>query len=193
MTDIEQTVKDALSRFDAVDGAPDLLDRIELAVEEDERRRLRTRRIVAMASSAVIAVIASMIWTLQGGTDMEWWILELITTTLLFGTAFVLGPFIRKYGKSYVADAFDPNPSTGKTFIVLADVAYYLIFTGYILFTTSFKQQTDWGIFGQVTADQVQHEVARVGGILVIIGVLHAVNLFLMPVVGRLLRQNAEG
>jgi hypothetical protein len=192
MTDIERQVKDALSRFDRVEGAPDLLDRIELAVEEDERRRLRTRRVVAAASIAVIAAIGSITWMLQGGTDMDWWILELITTAALFGIAFVLGPLIRRYGKSYVADAFAPNVSTGKTFIVLADVAYYLIFTAYILITTSFQQRTAWGVFGDVTADQVQHEVVRIGGILAIIGALHAVNLFLMPVVGRLLSRNRQ-
>lgn len=187
MTDIEHTLQDALEQFESVEGGPDLLDRIEMAIAADERRRIRVRRVVAGASALVMAVIGLTTWMVQGGTDMDWWILELITTATLFGIAFVLGPLIRRYGKSYVADAFAPNAATGKTFIVLADVAYYLIFTAYILLTTSFQQRTAWGVFGNVTPEQIQHEVARVGGILAIIGILHAVNLFLMPLVGRLL------
>jgi hypothetical protein len=190
MSNIEHRVRDAFSAFEDVVGAPDLLDRIELAVEEDERRRTRVRRAVAIASLLVVIAIGGTTWMLQGGVDMDWWILEVITTAALFGIAFVLGPFIRRFGKSYVADVFAPNAATGRTFIVLADVAYYLIFVAYILLTTSFQQRRAWGVFGTVTPDQVQHEVARVGGILAIIGVLHSVNLFLMPLVGRLLRRD---
>jgi hypothetical protein len=188
MTDIERRLKKAFSGFDTMPESPDLLTRIESAVEADEKRRKRLRRIIGVITTAVVVVIALITWMLQGGIDMDWWILEVLTTSVLFALAFLLGPFIRKYGKSYVADVFAHSPGTGRSFVVLTDVAYYLIFSAYILLTTSFQQKTAWGIFGRVTAEQMQHEVARIGGILAIIGILHAINLLVLPLVGRLFR-----
>ena len=39
-------------------------------------------------------------------------------------------------------------------------------------------------------AAQLQYEAARVGGILLIIGVLHGLNILMMPVLGRLFSLN---
>jgi len=189
MTDLERRLAEAMDNVRTVPPAPDLLDRIETAVEADERRRRRLRQIIAWVTTTVVALIALITWTLERGVVMDWWILEVVTTAVLFALAFLLGPFIRKYGKSYVADVFADSPGTGRSFVVLTDVAYYLIFSAYILLTSSFQQKTAWGIFGRVTAEQVQHEVARIGGILAIIGVLHAINLLVLPLVGRLFRR----
>ena len=119
---------------------------------------------------------------------MKWWVLEVLTTAVLAALALVLGPFIKRFGKSYAADVFRANPGTGKSFIVLTDFAYYLIFLAYILFTISFQAAGDWA--QTVNADQLKAEVARVGGIVLIIGLLHGLNLLALPVVGRLLSLN---
>ena len=66
---------------------------------------------------------------------MDWWILELITVGVLIAALLILGPLIKRFGRSYAADVFRANPRTGKSYIVLMDVAYYLIFTAYILST----------------------------------------------------------
>lgn len=121
---------------------------------------------------------------------MDWWVLELMTTGLLVAIALWLGPFIRRFGRSYAADVFRSNPATGKSFIVLADIAYYLIFLAYILFTVRFEPARDWG--QMVSAGQLQYETARIGGILLIIGVLHGVNLIVLPVLGRLFTLNRQ-
>ena len=71
---------------------------------------------------------------------------------------------------------------------MLTDVAYYLIFFSYILFTLSFEPRDGWG--ETVTAAQLQFETGRIAGILLIIGVLHGVNLLALPVMGRLLTLN---
>jgi hypothetical protein len=190
MNTLENRLRDTFSRFEVVQEAPDLLHRIERAVDADEKRRTMLRRFTAIASGAAVVGIGLTLWALQGGIEMGWWILELITTVVLFAVALMLGPFIRRYGKSYVADVFRANPRTGKSFIVLSDVAYYLIFVAYILLTARFEQSTAWGIFGNVTAEQMQHEAARLGGILAIIGTLHAINLIVLPIVGRLFTLN---
>ncbi len=121
---------------------------------------------------------------------MDWWVLELITTAILIGIAFWLGPLIKRFGKSYAADVFRANPRTGKSFIVLTDVAYYLIFFSYILFTVRFEPAANWG--DTVNAEQLQHETARIAGILLIIGLLHGLNVLALPVMGRLLTLNRQ-
>jgi hypothetical protein len=122
---------------------------------------------------------------------MPWWVLELATTAVLIAIALWLGPFIKRFGRAYAADVFHDNPLTGKSYIVLTDVVYYLIFTAYILFTVQFAPPDHWSAYaGTATAAQAQSEVARVGGILLIIGVLHGLNIVLMPVLGRLFSLN---
>ena len=63
-----------------------------------------------------------------------------------------------------------------------------LIFTAYILFTVRLEAAP--GSLGEVTAEQVEGSCVRVGGILLIIGVLHGLNIVLMPVLGRLFSLN---
>ena len=122
---------------------------------------------------------------------MPWWVLELATTAVLIAIALWLGPFIKRFGRAYAADVFHDNPLTGKSYIVLTDVVYYLIFTAYIFFTVHFEPPEEWRSFvGNVTASQLQWEVMRVGGILLIIGILHGLNIVLMPVLGRLFSLN---
>ena len=116
---------------------------------------------------------------------MAWWVLELILTGLLIAIVLVLGPFIKRFGRSYAADVFRANPRTGKSYMVLMDIAYYLIFTAYILFTTTFERPDDWG--ETVTAAQMEMVLIRLGGMLLIMGVLHGLNVLSLPIIGRLL------
>lgn len=116
---------------------------------------------------------------------MNWWVLELITIGVLILMLAVLGPLIKRFGRSYAADVFRANPRTGKSYIVLMDIAYYLIFSAYILFTIAFERQLGWG--AEVGADQLRSETVRVGGMLLIMGVLHGANVLSLPLVGRLL------
>jgi len=116
---------------------------------------------------------------------MEWWILELITVGALTATLLALGPLLKRFGRSYAADVFRANPRTGKSYIVLMDVAYYLIFTAFILFTVHFEPDTGWA--DTVGPDQLRGETVRLGGMLMLMGVLHGANVLSLPIVGRLL------
>lgn len=189
---LEQRLHDALfASAVQVSPAPDLFARVIESVEADRHRRTRILRGWTVAGFLVVA-LGAVGWGLsdysEGRLLMDWWVLELITVTVLLGLAFWLGPFIKRFGRSYAADVFRSNPRTGKSFIVLVDIVYYLIFTAYILFTLRFEPEPGWG--RTVGADQLQFEVSKLGGILLIIGILHGMNLLILPVLGRLFSMN---
>jgi hypothetical protein len=192
MSTLEQRLHDALvGGVEAGYESPDLFARVVTSIEADRRRhrqRLRALGVVAALFGALTAVLFATIDVRGGDPIMDWWILELLTTVFLVGVALWLGPFIKRFGKSYAADVFRANPRTGKSFIVLTDFAYYLLFTSYILFTTTFELPSDWDTV--VNGAQMQAEVARVAGIILIIGLLHGLNLLALPVIGRLLTLN---
>ncbi len=194
MTAVEQHVRDALSgSVDRVHESPDLFGRVVRSIDADRRRRAQRTRaawIGACMFGAVAAVIVALIDIREGEVLMDWWILELLTTAFLAGLALWLGPFIKRFGKAYAADVFRANPRTGKSFIVLTDFAYYLIFLSYILFTVTFELPSNWD--SVVNGAQLKSEVARVGGIVLIIGLLHGFNLLALPVIGRLLTLNRQ-
>ncbi len=192
MSALEEQLRQALAAGTAgVDESADLFARVQLSIDEDRRlqaRRRRTAGVVACLAGALVAAVAAVTDFNEGELRMDWWILELISTAVLVGVALWLGPLIKRYGKSYAADVFRANPRTGKSFIVLTDFAYYLIFFAYILFTLSFEPKGSWA--DTVNAGQLQHETARLGGILLILGLLHGVNLLALPIMGRLLTLN---
>jgi hypothetical protein len=189
---VESRLRAALhDEAEAVVESPDLFARVELSIADDRRLHTQHGALVAVAvclAGALACMVFAVTDRRQGRLLMDWWILELITTAVLAALAFWLGPLIKRFGRSYAADVFRANPRTGKSFIMLTDVAYYLIFFAYILFTVTFEPRDGWG--DTVTAAQLQFETARVAGILLIIGVLHGVNLLALPLMGRLLTLN---
>jgi hypothetical protein len=192
VTTIEQRLTQVLREGGSrVDASRDLFARVRRSVEDDRRRRAQRRRAAAVVLcllGAMTSVVAGTSEFRDGSVLMDWWMLELLTNVVLIGLALWLGPFIRRFGRSYAADVFRANPQTGKSFIVLADIAYYLIFAAFILFTVRFAPSEDWGVYAG--AQQLQYETSRLGGILLIIGMLHGVNLLVLPAIGRLFTMN---
>lgn len=192
MSKLEERLRYAMhSGLDRIEPSPDLFARVQGSLEDDAARRHWRRRVAAYAGVG-IAALAAFVFSVtdyrKGELVMDWWILEILTTTALIAIALFLGPFIKRFGKSYAADVFKSNPGTGKSYIVLTDIAYYLIFMAYIMFTTSFEVAGNWE--PTVNAPMLKGELARVGGILLIMGLLHSVNLVALPVMGRLLTLN---
>jgi hypothetical protein len=194
MTHLEDRISRALTSSHST-PSPDLFERVLDSIDADRRRR-RTGLVAAGVTVALVAVLTLAVVTFtphpNGVLEMPWWILELGTTLVLVAMAVWLGPFIKRFGRAYAADVFHDNPLTGKSYIVLTDIVYYLIFTAYILFSVHFSPQRDWhnDISGLVTAEQLTFSAARIGGILLIIGILHGLNIVLMPVLGRLFSLN---
>ena len=187
-TDVEQRLVAAFAHARAsVSENPDLFARVSRSLD-DQRARRRYRWRLAGLMVAFVAANTVLALSLSDFDNrrfaMPWWVIELITNIVLVALAIALGPFIKRFGRSYAADVFRANPRTGKSYLVLTDVAYYLIFAAYILFTVTFEEPFDWK---RSVGAQLKHEVARVGGILLIMGILHAANVVALPVIGRLL------
>jgi hypothetical protein len=192
MADLETRLHDALGDAGShTHPSPDLFARVVGSIADDRARRRRVRTI-ALLWVAGVALLALLTVTLtpkdEEGMHMPWWILEIATNVVLVGIALWLGPFIKRFGRAYAADVFHDNPQTGKSYIVLTDIVYYLIFTAYILFTIRVDAPVYY--MGEVHPDLVKVELVRIGGILLIIGVLHGLNLVIMPVLGRLFSLN---
>jgi hypothetical protein len=167
---------------------PDLFDRVERTIEEHRARRRFRLRLGAGIAVFVIAVTGMAIALSDfdnGRIVMPWWVIELVTNIVLVAIAIALGPFIKRFGRAYAADVFRASPGTGKSYLVLTDVAYYLIFTAFILFTVRFEEAVEWQ---ESRGELYQHELARVGGILLIMGILHTANVLALPVIGNLLQ-----
>jgi hypothetical protein len=191
MTSTEQRLHDALRADHSGRASPDLFARVLGSIDDDRARRRRLRINLAIGAALAAALAATILIATpreNGSLVMDWWILELMVTALLVGLALWLGPFIKRFGRAYAADVFHDNPQTGKSYIVLTDIVYYLIFTAYILFTVRLEPIEPW--LTDVTAQQVRESAVRVGGILLIIGVLHGLNIVLMPILGRLFSLN---
>ncbi len=192
MSTLEERLHEALvTEGRRTTPSPDLFARVVGSIEDDRRRRRHVRQAAAAwisGSLVTAALVVGLTPRDEEGLRMSWWILEVGTVAVLIGIAFWLGPFIKRFGRAYAADVFHDNPLTGKSYIVLTDVVYYLIFTAYILITIRTQPEEDWRDL--VTADQVSESLAKIAGILLIIGILHGLNIVLMPVLGRLFSLN---
>lgn len=195
MSRLDDLLRDAMG--DPADPPPpsgDLFARVVDSIAGDRARRRVRRRVVAAIVFVAMAIGAvayvNKIRELNGEETMPWWTLEILTTAILIGLALWLGPLIKRFGRAYAADVFHDNPRTGKSYIVLTDIVYYLIFSAYILFTIRFEPADWWPSTGTITAAQLSDTFARIAGILFVIGILHAVNIVLMPVLGRLFSLN---
>ena len=195
MSDLEDRLTRALHDY-PVEPSPDLFERVVESIAADRVRRRAAVRW-SLVGVLVVVVVATTVLTLTPRTEngtlaMPWWILEVATNLVLLGMALWLGPFIKRFGRAYAADVFHDNPLTGKSYIVLTDIVYYLIFAAYILFTVRVAPKDNWDIVEPITvsAAQVTNSLVRIGGILLIIGILHGLNIVLMPVLGRLFSLN---
>ncbi|MBT8247165.1 MAG: hypothetical protein KJN73_05080 [Acidimicrobiia bacterium] len=187
---IEQLLTDALQGADEYLPSPDLFAKVQRSIEEDaaHRRRVRRSLLVAAAGLAVaVAWVAAFLDFGDGTATMPWWTLELLTAAILVAVVIVLGPLIRRFGAELTLDVFRSNRATSQRFLSLLDIAYYLVFIAFILMTTSFSAQPEWG--DRLVA-QLEHEVMRVGGLLLVMGILHALTIAVLPVMGLVFASN---
>lgn len=179
---VEQRLVNALRTTDAVEPSPDLWSRVVHSIEEDQAHRRRViisfATITAVVAALVVIGMLNIIDT-PNGHQVRVPAMELIETIALVSLVAVLGPAIRRFGRGYTHDLWRTTPYLPTALLRLLDVAYLLVFGGYILLTSYF----DFGRSTAVVAEQVEDMLQRVGGLLLTMGLLHAATIMALPLV----------
>lgn len=181
---VEQRLTEALRELDAFEPSPDLLARVERSVVED--RSYRRRRLLAIGS-ALLGVAAIGGWVvastgrgLAGNLYIDGGRLALAFVALAGGIVVSLAPHIRRFARSFVDDVFHLSPETGGRFLAVLDIAYYVLFAGLVLVDAD-----AWGLGERLLLYPALDEFAfRLGFLLLVMGVLHAMNIAFLPVLG---------
>lgn len=193
---VEQRLIDALRSGDQVDPSPDLWSRVVHSIEEDKvhRRRVVASTVITITTVAVL-VIVGVLGLSDGpaGRYVNVDVLQGIQLVALVMLVAVLGPAIRRFGRGYATDLWPSTPATATALVKLLDVAYVLVFAGYILMTTQLDPETSDVVIGNCSRagvdcadyfpDQMKFTAIRVGGLVLVMGLLHAVTIMVLPVV----------
>ena len=113
---------------------------------------------------------------------MKFWMLEVLQAVLLVGLALGVQRAIRRSGRAYAAELFEHSPKIGEAFVLLSDIGLYLIFAAYTLFNVSIESGRT-----NAKAPDFAELVASVGGIALVIGILHMVNIVFLPLLAGLM------
>jgi hypothetical protein len=112
-------------------------------------------------------------------------------TGVMAALVLTLGPAIRRFGNAFEGDIFGSSPSTGRSFLALMDVAFYLTFGAYTFMTLQYAPPMD--VLGaEHLAEWVAWEFQRLAGLLLLMGVLHAVTMIVLPAVGLVFSANVR-
>jgi hypothetical protein len=189
---IEQRLVDALRSVDRVEPSEDLWSRVVHSIEEDRAHR---RRVVESFASVIFAATGlALVGILNvveapSGRRVRLEAMELIETIALVLLIAVLGPAIRRFGRGYGRDLWRSNPDTADALVRLLDVAYLLVFGGYLLLTAHFDfESATIGI-----ARQLEDLGWRIGGLLLTMGLLHAATIMTLPVVALIANSTRRG
>ena len=192
---VEQRLVDALRSGDQVEASPDLWTRVVHSIEEDQAHR---RRVITSTAAVLGTLVALVVVGVFGLTDgplgrfVRLPVMELIETLALVALVAVLGPAIRRFGRGYAADLWPVTPATATALLRLLDVAYVLISGGFILLTVDFDFETSTRpasncLLSAVQCHTVQAQIEdaciRLGGLVLVMGILHALTIIVLPVV----------
>ena len=189
---VEERLTAAFRAADRYQPSPDLFAKVNKSIEEDAAHRLRVRRIafsVVAALGFIAAYLFLAIDRVNGALEMPFWMLEMLVTGVMVTLVLVLGPAIRRFGTAFESDVFHSNPATGRSFLTLMDVAYYLIFGAYTFMTLQYSPPADASGPGDL-AGWLRWETLRVAGLLMLMGLLHSVTLLVLPIVGLVFSAN---
>ncbi|MGI9648478.1 MAG: hypothetical protein ACR2OI_08170 [Acidimicrobiia bacterium] len=187
---VEQLLTDALHGADDYLPSSDLFNKVQRSIEDDAAHRRRVRRALAWAGAGLAAAVlwvAAFIDFADGSATMPWWTLEVLTTAILATLVIVLGPLIRRFGGILTLEVFRSNQETSDRFLALLDIAYYLVFSAYILMSSHFAADPEWG--GRL-AGQLEFELMRIGGLTLVMGALHAITIAMLPIMGLIFASN---
>lgn len=183
---IEERIRDAMRSTESYEASPDLFAKVWRSIEEDRIHRHRVRRIV-IATVVFVASIATWLavwWDPRpDAAPLPWWSIVAAAVAIEVAIVIVVGPAIRRFGRIYADDVFRTGPETGGRFLALLDVAYYLVFTGVVLVSIPLDPDPAWNMPGGVAA-VLREEALGIGVLLLVMGLLHAITIFVLPFAG---------
>lgn len=189
---VEQRLVNALRSVDRVEPSADLWSRVLHSIEEDRAHR---RRVIESFASITLTVAALTVLgvlnvvDLPSGRQVRLGVMELIETIALVLLVAVLGPAIRRFGRGYAQDLWRSTPDTPTALVRLLDVAYLLVFVGYIMLTANFDlERSTIGV-----AEQLEDLGVRIGGLVLTMGLLHAATIMTLPVVALIANSTRRG
>lgn len=198
---LEKRISDALHAADDYQPSVDLFARLHRSIEEDRAHRRRLRVTLALVGTGLFVVFAFLVAVAQRSSDgvvtVPKWSIQVVVAFVLITVLIALGPVLRRLGSPLLEEVFHLNPPTGVRFSRLLDIAYYLFFGGLIVSAIETR-----GLAGQVQAssEEAWIALAQVAGFLLQLGIVHTINLALLPVIGLLFnsltrraRRRAEG
>ncbi len=188
----EEQLTAVFSAADHYQPSLDLFEKISRSIEEDtaHRRRVRRNAILGLAALGFVAVYLLLaVERVDGGFEMPFWSLEVLMTGAMGALVLILGPAIRRFGTAFERNIFRSSPGTGQSFLALMDVAFYLIFGAYTFMTLQYSPPID-DPGAQRLVEWVGWEIQRLAGLLLLMGLLHAVTMVALPVVGLVFSAN---
>lgn len=184
---LERRIADALHATDDYEPSLNLFARLQRSIEEDRAHRRRVRITIGLAFVGV-ALLAGFLGAVaqrspDGIITVPKWSVQVVVASVLITVLISLGPVLRRLGSPLLEDVFHLNPPTGQRFSRLLDIAFYLFFGGLIV--TGFDTR---GLAERVRASSEEAWIglAQIAGFLVRLGVIHTINLALLPLIGLL-------
>jgi hypothetical protein len=190
----EQRLMRALGHVDDLEPSPDLWSRVVHSIEEDRRHRRRVVRTalgVAVVAVALILVGALALTDGPSGTVVRWQVMEALEAIALAVLIVALGPGIRRFGRGYASDLFASNRPMAAAMLRLLDLAFYLVFAGYVIATIEALSTVEASRL--TLARELGDAAERLGLLLVAMGVLHAVTLVAMPLMALIVNSTRTG
>lgn len=184
---LERRIADALHAADDYEPSLDLFSRLKRSIEEDRAHRRRVRITLALVSVGVLVLATFLVAVARrdpgGIVTIPKWSAQIAVASVLITVLVTLGPVLRRLGSPLLEEVFHLNPPTGHRFSRLLDIAYYLFFGGLIV--SGFDTRGLGDQLG-VSSDEVWLAIAQIAGFLLQLGIVHTLNLALLPVIGLL-------
>jgi hypothetical protein len=188
---VEQRLIDALRSTDRVEPSPDLWSRVVHSIDEDTAHRRRVRITIAATLGTLAALIAAGWLALEesgDGVRVQPAVLEILRIVAFICLIATLGPAIRRFGRNYADDLWRNVPHQGTALLRLLDIAYYLVFAGWTVMAHDAMPPED-----ALLAEQLEQTIGLTGGLLVIMGLLHAATVMLLPFVALISNSTRAG
>ena len=167
---VEQRLIQAFDDLDHVEASTDLWSRVVHSIEEDRRHRRNVANTTAYVLAACVAFGLAMWIGLvddPAGRHVGWKTMEV-----------TLAPAIRRFGRGFADDLWPAAPTIAPALLRLLDIAYALVAGGYILLTAQLDADLQ---SSNLLAGQLADTSGRVAGLVLLIGMLHAVTIGALP------------